>query len=101
MDTPPFINDPTIYNETDSVILTCRHNARPNPVVIRWQRNNVTVSPVRSLTINSIQQNATGVYTCCIVRDIAGGFVTTCSDFTITVQCELLHNYSHIAICMK
>ena len=61
--TLPYINDPTVYNETDSVTLTCEHDARPSPRAIMWQRNNVTVSSVPQLTINSIQQSDAGIYT--------------------------------------
>ena len=88
MNTLPFINDPTIYNETDSVPLTCLGDNSPIPRAITWQRNNVTVSPNPQLTFNPIQRSDAGVYTCCLVRIIAGVFVTICDDFTITVQCE-------------
>ena len=91
--TLPYINDPTVYNETDNVTLTCEHNARPGPRGIMWQRNNVTNSTTPSLMINSIQQSDAGIYTCCIVRRIAGELVTTCNDFTITVQCEYSYSY--------
>ena len=86
--TLPYINDPTVYNETDNVILTCEYNASPSPRTIMWQRSDVTVSSVPQLTINSIQQSDAGIYTCCIVRRIARELVTTCNDFAITVQCE-------------
>ena len=88
MDSPPFINDPTVYNETDNVQLTCMNNAIPSPISTMWQRNNETVSTNPILTINSIQQSDAGVYTCCIGRVVAGEVVTTCSDFILTVQCE-------------
>ena len=89
VNTPPFIDNPTVYNETDDITLRCEDNGRPNPIAIRWQRNNVTVSYFRSLTINSIQRNDAGVYSCCLYRVIAGELVTICSDnFTIIVQCE-------------
>ena len=91
--TLPYINDPTVYNETDNVILTCEYNARPNPRTIMWQRSDVTVSSVPQLTINSIQQSDAGIYTCCIVRLLAGELVPTCNDFTITVQCEYSYSY--------
>ena len=91
--TLPYINDPTVYNETDNVILTCEHNASPSPSAIRWQRNNVTVSSTPLLMINSIQQSDAGIYTCCIVRLLAGELVPTCNDFTITVQCEYSYSY--------
>ena len=85
--TPPFISDPTVYNETDSVTLICRHDGNPSPIAIRWMRdNNVTASPV--LTINSIQQSDAGDYTCCLDRVIAGDVETICDGFTIAVQCE-------------
>ena len=88
MNTPPFINDPTVYNESEHVTLTCQSDGRPSAVAIRWQRNNVTISPDSQLTFNPIQQSDAGDYTCCIVRIIAGGLITVCDDFTITVQCE-------------
>ena len=91
--TLPYINDPTVYNETDNVILRCEYNARPSPRRIRWQRNNVTLSTTPLLKINSIQQDDAGIYTCCIVRLLAGDSVTTCNDFTITVQCEYSYSY--------
>ena len=85
--TPPFISDSTVYNETNSVTLICRHQGNPSPIAIRWQRdNNVTPSPV--LTIDSIQRSGAGVYTCCLDRVIAGIVETICDNFTITVQCE-------------
>ena len=90
--TLPYINDPTVYNETDDVTLRCEYNARPSPSRIRWQRNNVTLSTTPLLMINSIQQSDAGIYTCCIVRRIAGELVT-CNNFTITVQCEYSYSY--------
>ena len=86
--TPPFINDPTVYNESEHVTLTCQSGGRPSAVAIRWQRNDVTISPDSQLTFSPIQQNNASVYTCCIDRIIAGRLVTVCDDFTITVQCE-------------
>ena len=85
---PPFINEPTVYNETDNVSLICRSNARPSPRRITWQRNGVEISSNTLLTINSIQRSGAGVYTCCVLRVVAGESVITCSNFTITVQCE-------------
>ena len=67
--TLPYINDPTVYNETDNVILTSEYNARPSPRTIMWQRNNVTNSTTPLLTINFIQQSDASIYTC-IVRII-------------------------------
>ena len=88
MDSPPFINDPTVYNETDNVQLTCMNNAIPSPISTMWQRNNETVSTNPLLTINSIQRSDAGVYTCCVGRAVAGEVVITCSDFILTIQCE-------------
>ena len=88
MDAPPFVNDPTVYNETDNVRIICRSNAVPSPTRITWQRNNVTVGTLALLIFDSIQPSDAGIYTCCAVRMVAGVSVTTCSDFTITVQCE-------------
>ena len=93
-DTPPFINDPTVYNETDDVTLRCAHSGSPDPSAAMWERNNATISSLRTLTIDSIQQHDAGVYTCCIIREVAGEFVRTCSDFTITVQCEYFNMLS-------
>ena len=87
MNTPPFINDPTVYNETDDVTLTCEHNGRPNPIAIRWQGNNVAISDLQ-LTIDSIQRSDAGIYICCLDRVIAGNLDITCDNFTITVQCK-------------
>ena len=89
MDAPPFITDPTVYNETDNVRLICRSNATPSPIT-SWQRNGVTVGSFALLEIDSIQRSGAGIYTCCAVREVAGESVTTCRDFTITVQCEFL-----------
>ena len=89
VDNPPFINDPIVYNETDSVNINCLFNVRPNPRGVIWQRNNVTISNTALLSFDSIQQSDAGLYTCCIFRQVAGETVTTCNDFTLTVQCEL------------
>ena len=64
------------------------NNAIPTPIRTTWQRNNEPVSTNPSLTINSIQRSEAGVYTCCIERIVAGGLVSTCNDFMLTVQCE-------------
>ena len=88
VDSPPFINEPTVYNETDNVRIVCRSSATPSPRRITWQRNDVQVSSNALLTIDPIQRNDTGVYTCCTLREIAGESPITCSNFTITVQCE-------------
>ena len=85
---PPFINEPTVYNETDNVRIICRSNATPSPRRITWQRNDVEVSTNALLSISSIHRNDTAIYTCCTLRVVAGESVITCSDFTITVQCE-------------
>ena len=85
--TPPFIRDPIVYNETDDVTLTCLGDNSPNPADITWQRNNITTFSPR-LTINRIQQSDAGDYTCCLFRSITGEFVENCDHFTITVQCE-------------
>ena len=85
---PPFINEPTVYNETDNVSLICRSNAIPSPRGITWQRNDVESSSNALLTISSIQRSGAGIYTCCSLRVVAGESVITCSNFTITVQCE-------------
>ena len=66
----------------------CRSSATPSPRRTTWQRNDVQVSSIALLEINAIQRNDTGIYTCCILREIAGESVMTCSNFTITVQCE-------------
>ena len=88
MDSPPFINDPTVYNETDNVQLRCLTNAIPSPISTMWQRNDEILSTNPILTINSIQRSDAGVYTCCIDRIVVGELVTTCDNFTLTVQCE-------------
>jgi len=42
---PPFINDPTVYNGTNSVAIMCLFNAhRPRGVV--WQRNRHTAKNI-------------------------------------------------------
>ena len=87
MDAPPFVNDPTIYNVTDNVRIICMSNAVPSPLR-SWQRNGVTVGSFALLEIDSIRRNDAGIYTCCAVRTVAGVSVTTCSNFTITVQCK-------------
>ena len=87
VDAPPFVTDPTIYNETDNVRITCMSNAVPSPIRA-WQRNGVTVGSFALLEIDSIQPSDAGIYTCCAVRIVAGVSVTTCRDFNITVQCE-------------
>ena len=88
---PPFINEPTVYNETDSVRITCRSNATPRPSRTTWERNGVKVSTNALLTFNSIDRSNTSVYTCCTVREVAGESTPpTCSNFTIIVQCEYL-----------
>ena len=85
---PPFINEPTVYNETDDVRLICTSNATPSPRGTTWQRNDVEVSSNSLLHISSIQRSGAGIYTCCALRVVAGESVITCSNFTITVQCE-------------
>jgi len=100
VDNPPFINDPTVYNESDSVNIDCLFNVRPSPRGVLWQRNNVTISNTALLSINSIQQSDAGLYTCCIFRQVAGDRVTTCNDFTLTVQCELFIWYTHYKSCI-
>ena len=87
MDEPPFITDPTVYNETDNVRLICRSNATPSPIT-SWRRNGVTVGSFSLLEIDSIQRSDAGTYACCAVREVAGMSVTACRDFNITVQCE-------------
>ena len=87
-DNPPFINGPTVYNETDSVSITCLHDIRPFHRGAIWQRNSVTISNSAMLSFNSIQQSDAGLYTCCILRSVAGETLMTCSNFTLTVQCE-------------
>jgi len=94
VDNPPFINDPTVYNESVSVNINCLFNVRPSPRGVVWQRNNVTISNTALLSFNSIQQSDAGLYTC-IFREVAGETVTTCNDFTLTVQCELFICYTH------
>ena len=84
---PPFINEPRVYNETDDVRIRCRSDATPSPRGIAWQRNDVVVSTNAILSFSSIQRNNASIYTCCAVRFVAGESVTTCSNFTITVQC--------------
>ena len=54
---PPFINEPTVYNETDNIRIICRSNATPSPRGITWQRNDVEVSSNALLTISSIQRS--------------------------------------------
>ena len=90
VDNPPFINEPTVYNETDNVRIVCMSSATPSPRRTTWQRNNVQVSTTTRalLEINAIQRNDTGIYTCCTLREVAGESPITCSNFTITVQCE-------------
>ena len=88
MDIPPFINEPTVYNETDNVRIRCRSNATPSPRRITWQRSDVEVSSIPLLSFSSIQRNNASIYTCCTLRFVAGESVTTCTNFTITVQCE-------------
>ena len=90
MDAPPFITDPTVYNETNNVRLICRSNATPSPIT-SWQRNGETVGSFALLGIDSIRQSDAGTYTCCAVRMVAGMSVPTCRNFTITVQCEFLY----------
>ena len=91
MDVPPFITDPTVYNETDNVRIICRSNAVPSPTRITWQRNNVTVGTLALLIFDSIQRSDADVYTCCTVRMVAGQSLMTCDNFDITVQCKLLY----------
>ena len=88
MDTPPFINDPTVYNVTDDVTIRCRSNAIPSPTATTWQRDDVIISSNALLSIPSINQSDDGVYTCCTSRVVAGETVRTCSNITLTVQCE-------------
>ena len=95
VDSPPFINEPTVYNETDNVRIVCRSSATPSPRRTTWQRNNVQVSTNALLTINSIQRSGAGIYTCCTLREVVGESMITCSNFTITIQCEHLHNQVH------
>ena len=96
---PPFINEPTVYNETDNVRVQCRSNATPHPRGITWERDDVEVSSNVILSFSSIERNNASVYTCCAVRVVAGESVITCSNFTITVQCEYIANqYSYITI---
>ena len=90
VDMPPFINEPTVYNETDNVRIQCRSNATPRIRGITWQRDDVEVSSTAILSFISIERNNASVYTCCAVRVIAGESVITCSNFTITVQCEYI-----------
>ena len=85
--TPPFINDPTVYNETDDVTLTCLSDGMPSAEAVRW---NVTISSNPQLTFDHIQRSNASVYTCCAFRRIAGEIVMRCTDFTITVQCEFI-----------
>ena len=85
---PPFINEPTVYNETDNVRIQCRSNATPRVRGATWQRDGVEVSSSGILSFSSIQRNNASVYTCCALRVIAEESVITCSNFTITVQCE-------------
>ena len=97
-DLPPFINDPTVYNENDDVSITCRNDATPAPRSITWLRNSVQIADSALLIITSIQRSASGNYTCCTTSRIAGESVMTCREFTLTVQCELLFllEYYHI-----
>ena len=88
VDMPPFINEPTVYNETDNVRIQCRSDATPGPRENTWQRDDIEVSSTAILSFSSIQRNNASVYTCCAVRVVAGESVITCSNFTITVQCE-------------
>ena len=88
MDSPPFVIEPTVYNVTDDVRITCRSSATPTPRGIIWQRNNTEVSGNALLTISSIQRSDAGIYTCCTRREVAGEDVFTCRNFTLTVQCE-------------
>ena len=88
MDTPPFINDPTVYNVTDDVTIMCRSNAIPSPTATIWQRDDEAVSSNALLSIPSISQSDAGVYTCCTNRTVAGETVIRCSNITLTVQCE-------------
>ena len=87
---PPFINEPTVYNETDNIRIQCRSNATPGPRRITWERNDDEVSSNALLIISSIQRSGAGIYTCCTLRVVAGESVITCSNFTITVQCEYI-----------
>ena len=73
----------------------CRSSATPSPRRTTWQRNDVQVSSIALLEINAIQRNDTGIYTCCTLREVAGESPITCSNFTITVQCEYSHLYIH------
>jgi len=88
VEAPPFIDNPTVYNETENVEIICRSNAVPVPLRTSWERNDVTVSSLGLLNITSIQRNDAGIYTCCTLRLVAGEPVITCGNFTITVQCE-------------
>ena len=88
MDSPPFITDSTVYNETDNVRLICRSSAVPSPTRITWQRNNATVGNSALLVFDAIQQSNADVYACCAVRVVAGDSLMTCRNFTITVQCK-------------
>ena len=90
VDMPPTINEPTVYNETDNVRIVCASNATPSPRGITWLRNDIVVSTTATLSFSSIQRNNASIYTCCTLRFVAGESVTTCSNFTITVQCEYL-----------
>ena len=87
---PPFIDEPTVYNETDNVRIVCRSNATPSPRGITWRRNDVVVSTTAVLSFSSIQRDNASIYTCCAVRFVVGESVITCSNFTITVQCEYI-----------
>ena len=93
MDSPPFINNATVYNVTDDVRIICQSSATPTPRRIMWQRDNVELFASALLTISSIQRSDDDVYTCCVLRVIAGEEISTCSNFTITVQCEY-HTYT-------
>ena len=90
MDEPPFITDPTVYNETNNVRLICRSNATPSPIT-SWRRNGVTVGSFALLEIDSIQRSGAGTYACCAFRVVAGNSLMTCRNFTIIVQCEFLY----------
>ena len=93
----PFIDEPTVYNETDNVRIICRSDATPCPRGFTWQRNGVEVFSNALLQFGSIQRNNASVYACCVLRVVAGESVITCSNFTITVQCEYIANqYSYI-----
>lgn len=90
VDMPPFINEPTVYNETDNVRIQCRSDATPRVRGATWQRDDIEVSSTAILQFSSIQRNNASVYTCCALRLVAGESLTTCSNFTITVQCEYI-----------